>query len=109
MASTTAEPAPAPVDAAAPPALSTSSTQLDYLIANTQMCMLRPFSFFVSWQGVLTLAYRGFPAPLVTLKEQISDFYPSLPKENPGSKASGHSIGLQPCGCSAHCATVMRY
>eukprot|EP00879_Flechtneria_rotunda_P011304 GHRR01011809.1.p1 GENE.GHRR01011809.1~~GHRR01011809.1.p1 ORF type:complete len:303 (+),score=102.57 GHRR01011809.1:136-1044(+) len=61
-------------------------TQLEYLIKNTQACVLRPYCFFVSWQGVLTLAYRGFPKPLVALKEHISDFYPALPKESPGSK-----------------------
>lgn len=63
-----------------------NETHLEYLTANTQACVLRPFCFFVSWQGVLTLAYRGFPAPLVALKQQITDFYQGLPKESPGSK-----------------------
>lgn len=61
-------------------------TQLDYLCRNTQACVLRPYCFFVSWQGVLTLAYRGFPQALVQLKQQITDFYGGLPKESPGSK-----------------------
>jgi hypothetical protein len=61
-------------------------THLEYLTRNTQACVLRPFCFFVSWQGVLTLAYRGFPAPLVGLKQQITDFYQGLPNESPGSK-----------------------
>lgn len=30
---------------------------------------------------MLTLAYRGFPPQLVALKQQISDYYQSLPKE----------------------------
>ncbi len=32
-------------------------TSLEALIARTRTCCLRPFRFFVSWQGVLTLAY----------------------------------------------------
>jgi hypothetical protein len=71
------------------PAISTltsTETQLDYLCSNTQACVLRPYCFFVSWQGVLTLAYRGFPQPLAQLKQQITDFYQGLPRESPGSK-----------------------
>lgn len=73
------------------PAVNTTSalsqeTHLEYLARNTQACVLRPFCFFVSWQGVLTLAYRGFPAPLVALKQQLTDYYQGLPKESPGSK-----------------------
>ena len=34
-----------------------SFTPLEALIARTRPCCLRPFRFFVSWQGVLTLAY----------------------------------------------------
>ncbi|KAF6251300.1 hypothetical protein COO60DRAFT_1561459 [Scenedesmus sp. NREL 46B-D3] len=68
------------------PLSSTSETHLEYLVRNTQSCVLRPYCFFVSWQGVLTLAYRGFPPALVSLKQQIGDFYQSLPKESPGSR-----------------------
>ena len=32
-------------------------TPLEALVADTRRCCLRPFRFFVSWQGVLTLAY----------------------------------------------------
>lgn len=70
----------------APPSSSTAETHLEYLTRNTQACVLRPYCFFVSWQGVLTLAYRGFPPQLVALKQQISDYYQSLPKESPGSR-----------------------
>jgi hypothetical protein len=38
--------------------LTSQETQLEYLCRNTQACVLRPYCFFVSWQGVLTLAYR---------------------------------------------------
>lgn len=51
--------------AAAPAAVSTPAkklalpnNKLEQLIAATPACLLRPLRFFVSWQGVLTLAYR---------------------------------------------------
>lgn len=75
------------------PAFRTDDSHLEYLVQNTRSCVLRPFSFFVSWQGVLTLAYRGFPPALVCLKQQIGDYYSSLPKENPGSKWPKTSLG----------------
>eukprot|EP00775_Hariotina_reticulata_P011186 gene11186-11336_t len=68
------------------PPLPSTETQLEYLVNNTQACMLQPYCFFVSWQGVLTLAYKGFPPALVSLKQQLTDFYPALPKESPGSR-----------------------
>lgn len=45
-----------------------SESQLEYLCRQSSACVLRPYCFFVSWQGVLTLAYRGFPPALVGLK-----------------------------------------
>jgi hypothetical protein len=74
----------------APPS---TETQLEYLVRNTQACVLRPFCFFVSWQGVITLAYKGFPQNLVELKQQLTDYYQALPKENPGSKWPKTSLG----------------
>lgn len=54
--------APATADGDAPPLLSPRAAgparTLDSIIAATPRCHLTPFSFFVSWQGVLTLAYR---------------------------------------------------
>jgi len=88
MAVETAEVDTAPL--VAPPS---TETQLEYLVRNTQACVLRPFCFFVSWQGVITLAYKGFPQQLVELKQQLTDFYQALPKENPGSKWPKTSLG----------------
>ena len=31
---------------------------LQSLVSNTSCCIFRPLRFFVSWNGVLTLAYR---------------------------------------------------
>jgi hypothetical protein len=44
------------------------ATHMAYLVEQAQPCVLRPYCFFVAWQGVLTLAFRGFPGPLAALK-----------------------------------------
>jgi hypothetical protein len=79
-------------------------TQLAYLCRNTQACVLRPYCFFVSWQGVLTLAYRGFPAPLAALKQAVPGFYGGLPKESPGSKWPKTRWACLACVCVRVCA-----
>ncbi|BDA49980.1 hypothetical protein COCOBI_15-1080 [Coccomyxa sp. Obi] len=63
------------------------------LLSSTSSCVLQPHAFFVSWQGVVTLAYRGFPPALVRLKQQLDAKHPGLPKENPGSKWPKTSLG----------------
>lgn len=70
-----------------------SALQLDQIVANTRRCLLRPFSFFVSWQGVVTLAFRGFPPALTGLKAQLGEHYTALPPENPGSRWPKSSLG----------------
>ncbi|KAI8463134.1 MAG: hypothetical protein J3K34DRAFT_157295 [Monoraphidium minutum] len=62
-----------------------AGTHLQYLIHHTTPCLLRPLCFFVSWQGVLTLVYKGYAAPLVQLKSDLTEFYSALPPEMPGS------------------------
>jgi hypothetical protein len=46
---------------------------------------LRPEAFFVARAGVLTLAYQGFPDPILELKAVCERAFPDLPPENPGS------------------------
>ncbi|GMH39638.1 hypothetical protein BSKO_07536 [Bryopsis sp. KO-2023] len=58
---------------------------VDDLIGQTSACVLQPKCLFVSWNGVLTLVYRGFPPCLTKLKSDVSSAFPGLPKENPGS------------------------
>ena len=89
MAATSAPPAILPSSNAA----AVADTHLKYLISNTPACVLYPHQFFCSWQGVLTLAWRGFPQPLVDLKASLSDYYSSLPPENPGSRWPKTSLG----------------
>lgn len=42
--------------------------------------------FFVSWSGVLVLAYTGFPQPLLNVKAMVDRECTSIAPENPGSK-----------------------
>ncbi|KAK9826359.1 hypothetical protein WJX81_001998 [Elliptochloris bilobata] len=57
-------------------------------------CVLRPRTFFVSWQGVLTLAFRGLPPALVELKAGLEAAHDSLPRENSGSRWPKVTLGV---------------
>ncbi|KAG2424520.1 hypothetical protein HXX76_014401 [Chlamydomonas incerta] len=70
-----------------------SKAQLEYLINQTSPSLLRPLAFFVSWNGVLTLAYSGFPPALTALKQSINDTVSGLPAEYSGSKWPKTSLG----------------
>ena len=83
-------------------------TQLEHLVASCPTCFLQPSVFFVSWQGVLTMAYSGFPPALISLKAAIADACPGLPPEKAGSKwpkVSTLSLGRS-IGCNYHASTV---
>ncbi|CAK9857551.1 unnamed protein product [Sphagnum jensenii] len=60
--------------------------KLEAMVAETRAATFQAMEFFVSWQGVLTIAYSGIPPSLLHLKEHIDEEYPGLVKENPGSK-----------------------
>jgi hypothetical protein len=62
-------------------------------VRGTARTELRPWGFFVAWDGVLTMVYRGFPRPLTDLKQHISRHFPEL---LPGWRASTHSTTV-PC------------
>lgn len=68
-------------------------TPLEAVLAACHTCFLQPYVFFVSWQGVLTLAFTGFPPALVELKSNIYEACPELPPENPGSKWPKTTLG----------------
>ncbi|PSC69962.1 plastid ribosomal S6 [Micractinium conductrix] len=78
---------------ATPPLAAPAVAPLVGELEATAASYLEPEAFFVSWQGVLTLAFRGFTAPLVDLKQRIYAAHPSLPAENPGSKWPKSSLG----------------
>ncbi|KAJ3127765.1 hypothetical protein HK100_009564 [Physocladia obscura] len=57
-------------------------------IRQTPACLLTPIQFFVSISGVLALAFAGFPDPIVSMKEQltqISNGLVSMAIEQPNS------------------------
>ncbi|MBN2533925.1 MAG: hypothetical protein JXB88_13630 [Spirochaetales bacterium] len=49
--------------------------------------------FFISWNGVPTLAYRGFSPVLLDIKKEITTRLPCLKKENSGSKWPKTTLG----------------
>ena len=63
-----------------------SSSDLEIELAKTSTSYVEPYAFFISWQGVLTLAFAGFPPAIVDMKERIAAQHPALPAESPGSK-----------------------
>ncbi|EFJ44920.1 hypothetical protein VOLCADRAFT_121227 [Volvox carteri f. nagariensis] len=70
-----------------------AKSQIEYLISQTSPSLLRPMAFFVSWNGVLTLAYSGFPPALMYLKQSLNDTVEGLPAEYSGSKWPKTSLG----------------
>lgn len=49
--------------------------------------------FFISWNGVPTLAYQGFTPSLLGVKKGIGDRLPGLREENPGTKWPKTTLG----------------
>lgn len=69
------------------------SSDLSRIASKYPCSYLQPISFFVSWQGVLTLAYKGFSPALAGLKHELNSRHSELPRENPGSKWPKTSVG----------------
>lgn len=42
------------------------------MVASTRACSFEVAEFFVSWQGVLTVAYTGFPDALLEVKDHTN-------------------------------------
>lgn len=68
------------------------STPLVGELEQTVTSYLQPLAFFISWHGVLTLAYRGFTPALLDLKRRLALAHPALSAEAPGSKWPKTSI-----------------
>jgi hypothetical protein len=49
-------------------------------------CELRPCAFFLAWQGVLVLAFEGWPPPLAACKAALNAFLDPIKPESAGSK-----------------------
>jgi hypothetical protein len=48
-----------------------TSGGLASLVSSTQACRFEVAEFFVSWQGVLTVAYTGFPDALLQVRDYL--------------------------------------
>jgi hypothetical protein len=73
---------------------------LDRLVCSSSQSVMRPLRFFVSWSGVVVLAYEGFSPALELLKHQLNSSFHSLPPENPGPRGEGvgHAFTSFLCG-----------
>ena len=58
-----------------------------------QKNLVQAGQFFISWNGVPTLAYTGFSPVLLTIKKEIKSSLPSINKENPGSRWPKTTLG----------------
>lgn len=67
-----------------PPPFRVSGSLLS-LISSAHAAVFRPLEFFVAWQGVLTIAYSGFPPSISELKKKLAHETLGIVKENPGS------------------------
>ena len=57
----------------------------DEQLVQGDSCVLRPQTYFVAWNGVLTLVYDGFPPVLAGIKARLNE-EDGLPPENFGSR-----------------------
>ena len=77
------------------PTAQITSTQSSLIqeLERTPTSYIEPHAFFISWSGVLTVAYRAFTPPLAELKARITAGHPALPPEAPGSRWPKTSLG----------------
>ena len=71
----------------------TEKNILKELIINTKRTEIKCKQFFLSWSGVMTLAYNGFSNVILDLKEQVNRKFPGLSKEFSGSKWPKTTLG----------------
>lgn len=71
----------------------TQKNILRSVVQNYPKNIMEAGEFFISWNGVLTLAYRGFNPVLLKMKREIEDKTSGLQAENPGSKWPKITIG----------------
>ncbi|KAH7617238.1 hypothetical protein NADE_007024 [Nannochloris sp. 'desiccata'] len=73
--------------------LENQCSDLENILENTSTSYVEPYAFFISWQGVLTLAFAGFPPAILDMKQRIAAQHPELPPESSGSKWPKSSLG----------------
>lgn len=75
-------------------ALTPAEDAIDSMVTSfANRCAFRGRSVFVAWNGVLTLAYSGWPEGLVHFKASLEMAIPGIQRENPGSKWPKTSLG----------------
>jgi len=57
---------------------------IENIVKKSNVVKVRPEKFFVSWHGVIVLAYEGFPEPLCRIKQDLN-VCKIFKKENPGA------------------------
>lgn len=60
-------------------------SKVEKIISITPTCYLKPKSFFVAWNSVITLVFNGWPEPIDIMKKELSDQV-NICKEMFGSK-----------------------
>lgn len=63
------------------------------IVQEHQKTMVGAGQFFISWNGVPTLAYKGFSPVLLNIKKTIASLIPCLHRENPGSRWPKTTLG----------------
>ncbi|KAL6073318.1 DUF4743 domain-containing protein [Balamuthia mandrillaris] len=66
---------------------------LEELLRSTSSGTFLPYRFFIAWNGVPVLVYRGYPRPFVHLKQQVTAAFSELRKESPGSLVPKTTLG----------------
>lgn len=62
------------------------ASELHLAVQGGRPFLLRPRAFFISWSGVVTLAFSGWPSQAVALKERLAKRVgAAMRPENPGS------------------------
>ena len=69
------------------------SSYIQNIIQSSPIVYLRPYQFFVAWNGVITLVFDGWPEPITMLKNTIQSKYHKINKENFGSKFPKITLG----------------
>ena len=63
------------------------------IVQKYQKTQIEAGQFFISWNGVPTLAYKGFSPVLLDIKEEINSRFSSLCKENSSSQWPKTTLG----------------
>ena len=66
---------------------------LETILATKTRTWIVPRQFFISWNGVPTLAYRGFSPTLLDIKREIEERVPEMKPEYPGAKWPKTTLG----------------